>query len=383
MKNILKIFICYLLVVGCSSDDNNLLEDIAIRGGFVQFTEAPTTLDINILDLDTASITEGLIDPNENIISYSLNLFYEDQVITDFLVLNSFPNNLNIPISDILSALGLTNDDVSLSTEFTFIALINTTTGTFSGESPNFDSNGVNLGGDSTVRLKSNGLRDAIEFDVTFFQPPAKTIKGTSFEEVPVGDENAEFVNNLGVNVDGNLVNGANPPFVNFVSAGGEIGFSSEFVGVSGISSSSLGFSSERIGVTTALEDVDPFPDGTHAFHIEDPDGAIRITFDTVDVPAGQEKSGVSFQYFLRTTSWETLDGIIAYANITTDTGNDVVQILHALDDDAEDAEGIWNTANTGFLTGVRSYQLVIEMQSGHDTEDIYIDNIIVYEPEP
>lgn len=380
MKNIYKYLFSLLIVFACNNDDN-LLEDVAVRGGYIQFNEAPTLV-FNILELDTSVITEQLIDPNDNATNYSLALYYDGNVINDFVVINSFPAELSFSINDIASALGITIDDIAQSTKFTFVATITTPTGIYSGFSPDLDDNNVNQGGDTSVRLKSAGLLDAIEFDVAFFTPPGKTIKGTSFEEVAVGDENALYTRNGGANEDGDLINGANPPFVDFVSTGGEIGFDSEFVGVPNISTSSLGFTSQRIGVTTALEDVDPFPDGTQAFHIEDPDGAIRITFDIVNVPAGVEDSGISFQYFLRTTSWETLDGIKAYANITTDSGAEVIQLLDALDDNAEEVEGVWNTANSGFLKGVRSYQLVIDLQSGHHTEDIYVDNVIVFEPD-
>lgn len=378
MKHIYKYLAYFILIVGCS-DDNNLLEDIAVRGGFIQFDEVPE-LSFNILELDTAILSTKLIDPNNNIISYSLALIHDGTVVNDFVVLTSFPAILEIAISDITSALGLTNDDVKSNSKFSFLATIVTPTGTFSALTPNF-VNGVNTGGDTASRLKSSSVRDAVEFDIIFFTPPGKMIKGTSFEEVAVGDDSAKYTRNGENNEDGDLVNGTNPPFVDFISTGNEIGFNSEFVAVPNISTSSLGFSSERIGVTTALEDVQPFPDGTQAFHMEDADGAIRITFDTVDVPVGQENSGVSFQYFFRSTSWESKDGIIAYANITTDSGSEVVEIIHRLGSDANEVEGVWNTANSGFLKGVRSYELVIEIQSGHDSEDIYIDNVIVFEP--
>ena len=379
MKHIYKYLVCFILVVGCS-DDNNLLEDIVTRGGFIQFVEIPES-EFNILELDTSTLSASLIDPNNNATSYSLTLIHEGTEVNDFVVINSFPAPLEIAVSDVISALGLTNDDVTSNSIFTFVATTVTSTGTFVGLTPNF-VDGVNTGGDTASRLRSTTVRDAVEFEISFFTPAGKTIKGTSFEEVEVGAEDAEYTRNGDPNEDGDLINGSAPPFVDFVSTGNEIGFNSEFVGVPDISTSSLGFTSQRIGVTTALEDVEPFPDGTQAFHMEDADGAIRITFDTVDVPAGQENSGVSFQYFLRVTSWETLDGIKAYANITTDTGSDVIQLLDALDDDAEAVEGEWKTANSGFLKGVRSYQLVIDVQSGHHTEDIYIDNVIVFEPD-
>ena len=379
MRKTIKFIVCFLILLGCSNNDN-LLEDIAIRGGFVQFKKVPT-LELNILNISTDVISEELYDSNNNITSYSLAIYHDGNVVEDFKVINSFPSELSFSITDVTTALGITLADVKSTSKFTFVATITTSTGTYSGLSPNYDSNNVNQGGNSTVRLKSTGLRDAIEFDVTFFTPEGKTIKATSFEEVPVGSTSATYTRNGGANDSGDLVNGINPPFVNFVSTGNEIGFNSEFIAVPDISTTSLGFTSERIGVTEALEDVEPFPDGKHAFHMEDADGAIRITFDTVNVPAGQSNSGVSFQYFLRNTTWETKDGIKAYVNVTTDSGSSVIQMLDKLAADAEDIDGVWNTANTGFLKDIRSYQLVIDIQSGHDTEDIYIDNVIVFEP--
>lgn len=167
MKKLLKITVCFLVLFGCS-DDANLLEDIAMRGGYIQFEETPT-LKVNIANVDNAVISERLIDPNKNATNYSLNLFYKDKVVIDFLVINSFPATMNIPISDITSALGMTNADIKLNTKFKFVALVTTPTGTFSGETPKFNNENINLGGDTTVRLKATALNDAIEFDITFF----------------------------------------------------------------------------------------------------------------------------------------------------------------------------------------------------------------------
>ena len=386
MKITIRLILCSLILFVSCSDDNNLLDDIAFRGGFIQFEEVPTTLNLNILDVETVAVSENLIDPNNNAISYSLNLFYEDQAVLDFLVLDTFPNSLEIPITSITSALGLSTDDISLSTTFTFVALITTPTGTFSGETPDLDENNVNLGGDSTVRLKANGLRDAIEFDVTFFQPPAKTIRKTSFEEVAIGPSDEPYVRNGGADETGDLINGANPPFVDYAAIGtsteDEIGFNSEYIAVPGISSSGLGFTAERIGVYSLLEDYDAYPDGNQGFHVEDIDGMIKITFDIVDVPVGQENSGISFDAFFNDTSWESLDGFHAFVNITTDSGSDVVEMVNIFDDEVEAVAGVWNAYNTGFLTGVRSYQLILECSGGATSESIDIDNIIVYEPE-
>ncbi len=383
MKNVYKYLFCILAFLACE-DDNNLLEDIAFRGGFVQFQEKPE-LNINILELDTAIISEQLIDPNNNASSYSLDLLHDGNVVKDFVTLNSFPSKLEIPISSMISALGLTNDDIVLSTKFSLVATITTPTGIFSGLSPKFDNNNINQGGNSTVRLKANNFRDAIEFDVTFFLPPAKTIRKTSFEAVAIGPTNTPYTRNGDKDETGDLVNGSAPPFVDFIANGtsdkDEIGFNSEYIAVPNISSSSLGFDKERIGVYSLFEDYDAYPDGVKGYHLEDIDGMIRITFDVVNVPIGQEKSGISFQAYFNDTSWEAKDGMFAYVNITTDSGSDVIEMIKVFDDEVEAISGSWKEFNTGFLTGIRSYQLVIEASGGATPESIDIDNIVVYEP--
>lgn len=168
MKSFIKLIVCFLLLVGCSEEDNNLLEDIAFRGGFIQFADIPT-LEFDLTNLTNARVSEGVIDPNDNATNYSLDLIYNDVTVNDYITLTSFPNTLEIDISDALQAVGLAMTDVTADTALTFVATVETPNGTFSGLSPDFDGNNVNQGGNSTPRLKETGLRDAIEFDITFF----------------------------------------------------------------------------------------------------------------------------------------------------------------------------------------------------------------------
>ena len=379
MIKYIKYAACFLLLFSCA-ENSNLPEDFAFRGGYAQFTTKPI-LNFNILDIDNEKVIGSLIDPNNNITNYSLALHYNGTVVENIAVLTSFPAALEIPLSTIIAAAGLTSNDINLSTKFTLVATITTPTGVFSGLSP-IDGG---LGGNTSTRLKNPEFMNAVEFDITFFLPPAKTIRRTSFEEVAVGANDAVYTRNGGEDETLDLINGVNPPFVDFMAAGSsvenELGFNSEYVASPGISSSSLGFSSERIGVTASLENFVAYPDGKQGFHSEDADGTIKITFDTVNVPAGQANSGVSFQAFFGDTSWEEKDGIVAYLNVTKDSGNEVIEIVRLFDDDIENIAGKWNEFNTGFLKNIRSYQLVIEISSGATPEYFYIDNVIFYEP--
>lgn len=385
MKKVIKIFACFLILLGCE-DNNNLLEDLSVRGGYAQFVEVPN-LSFNILKTDTAVITADVVDPNKNITNYSLSAILNGNVVHDVVQLNSFPAKLELSLTTIFSALGITDGDLTLGTTITLVATITTPTGVYTGLSPNYDNNNVNQGGNTTVRLKSTALNDAVEFDVTFFLPPPKKVKGTSFEEVPI-DNDGVYDRNGGNDETLDLINGANPPFVDFAATGDEIGFNTEYFAVPDISSSSIGFIEERIGVYSLFEDYEAYPDGNQGFHIEDADGGIRITFDTVDIPADQNQSGVSFDIYLGDTSWESRDGLYAYANIVRRSGvTETIDIVDILDDDVEAVAGQWITYNiaadgTGFLKDVASYQLVIEAKSGATPESFDIDNIIVYVPE-
>lgn len=167
MKHIVKYLICLVLLPTFScEDDNNLLEDIAIRGGFIQFVETPNT-EFNLSELNTATVSASLVDPNNNATRYSLTLSYDGTEVDDFVVIESFPAQLTISVSDAIVALGITNADVDADTEFNFVATVVTPTGTFVGTTPRFED-GVNTGGDTASRLRSTTVRDAVEFDITF-----------------------------------------------------------------------------------------------------------------------------------------------------------------------------------------------------------------------
>ncbi|MCR9228436.1 MAG: hypothetical protein NXH90_13540 [Flavobacteriaceae bacterium] len=373
-----------LFLIGCSND-NNTFEDITDRGGFVSFDQTPE-LSYSVLSLDTDVIRAQLVDSNGNADSYSLSVTYGETTAEDIITVTEFPYDLELPISTVMEALALSEEDIELGSTMSFVGTVTSPNGTYSGASPSVNDNNVNEGGDTTDRSKLYFPDQAMEFSISFFQPAGKKIRGTSFEEVPIGAEDATYDRNGSNDETLDLINGTEPPFVDYVATGSEmeneLGFDSEYLAITDISSSSLGFSSERIGVFSLLEDYEAYPDGNQGFHSEDADGAIRITFDTVEVPNGQENSGVSFQVFFGDTSWEELDGIHAYANITTDSGSDVLELASIYSDDVEEVAGQWYEINSGYLRGVRSYQLVIQIQSGATAESFDLDNVIIYESE-
>ena len=365
-----------LFLIGCSND-NNTFEDITDRGGFVSFDQTPE-LSYSVLSLDSDMISAQLVDSNGNADSYSLSVTYGDITAEDIITVTEFPYQLELSISDIIDALGLTEEDIELGSTMSFVGTVTSPNGTFSGASPDLNDNNVNEGGDTTDRSKLYFPNQAMEFSISFFQPAGKTIRATSFEEVPIGAEDDTYDRNGSNDETLDLINGDVPPYVDYIAAGtgvdDELGFNAEYIAIADISSSGLGFSKERIGVFSLFEDYEAYPDGTQGFHSEDADGAIRLTFDTVEVPEGQQNSG--------DTSWESLDGIHAYANITTDSGSEVLELASIYSDDIEEVAGQWYEINSGYKKGIRSYELVIQIQSGATSESFDIDNVIIYESE-
>ena len=381
MKKILVLITAVFVLIGCSLQEDSL-DEIANYGGFVSFEEVPET-SFNILKLDSETLEGTLYDTNNNVQEYVLKARAGDKEAIVF-VANSFPQQVNISISEILEALEIKEDQLDLATSIQMIGEVTTEDGrVYSGLSPDLNGNNVNEGGDTSDRLKDYFLGQAMEFYIYFYQPPGSKIRGTSFEEVPVSANDQEYEKPGESNTSEDLINGSQPPFVDYQSNGDstddEIGFDSKFFAVEDISSSSLGFSAERIGVFSLFED---YPDGSKGFHMEDIDGMIQITFDTVEVPESVTKSGISFHAYFGDTSWESKDGMIAYVNVTTDSGSEVVELVNLFDDDVEAISGEWIKFDTGYLTNIRSYQLVIEGYNGATAESIDIDHVLVYEPE-
>ena len=385
MKHIYKWFFCVLLI-SCNSNDNNLLEDATVRGGFIQFVEVPKEFSFNLLNIEDFNIDTKLIDPNSNASSYSLTLFYNDIEIPDFIVLNAFPTTLSINIQMIVDALGLSLEDIDTSTEFKFLATVVTPKGSFTGVPPDFNAEtNENEGGNTVARLLEAGLKDAMDFSIRFFLPPPYALRYTSFEEPEGANEGVKYVRNGGSDETGDLINGVNPPFVDYVAVGNtrddEIGFDSEYISTGNTAGN--GFVEEEIGVTNQLFHFDAYPDGDQGFKLEDIDGNFRINFDKVVVPAEENKSGVQIRVWFKETTWESSDSLHIYANVEGPNGPEVIDIVDFIGPDINSMRGFWATFDTGFLSDITSYQVIIDAEMNVGAEDMYFDNLVIYVPEP
>lgn len=379
MKNIFKWTLC-MLCISCSHTDN-LLEDVVLRGGFIQFEVLPES-SFNLLEVADLTIVANITDPNNNATNYALTLIYEGVEVDNFITINSFPNSFTITGPMILDALGITAADLTIESKFDFVATVTTPTGVFSGlpSSFNFDTNTQDAGNTAQL-LFVREQRDAMNFGITFFLPPPDKIRGTSFEEPMVGVSlDADYTRpEEDADRNGVLPNNPGERHVMHVATGtgvdDEIGFKTEYFRNGG-----GGFTSEQIGVTQKTLDVGSYPDGIQGYQMEDIDGQLRLSFDRVEVPAGITDSGVQVQVFFRSTGYESGDTIDIYAQIEKDGGvTETIDLLILSGDDIEAIVDRWNVIDSGYLEGIEAYTLIIDVAIDSGNEEIYFDQMLVY----
>lgn len=386
MKQLFKWIFCIMLF-SCSTD-TNLLEDVAVRGGFIVFDEIPLELNYNFLDLADFQLNARLEDPNNNATSYSLTLISDGIEVPDFIVLNSFPASLDITIPMLVDALGISESDLEFTDEFRFFATVITPTGTYIFEEPDFNDENENEGGNTANNLFRTGYANqAMDFTIRFFVPPPQKLRGTSFEEplkaVNTYPEYPDYVRTGANNEEGFLENHTDQPYVTYTAVGSgvddEIGFTSEFID---IGDSGNGFHNEEIGVTDKLDEVIAYQDGVQGFQVEDVDGLFRLTFDTVNIPSGNPSTGVQMQIFFRVTGWEDDDFIHVYALVERSGGTETIDLMNIDGDDIDEGlEGRWLTIDTGFLLDVEAYTLTVDLIMDSGNEDVYLDRMLVYVP--
>ncbi|AXT49524.1 hypothetical protein D1818_01320 [Aquimarina sp. BL5] len=381
------IYILLLILVISCDDTTDVLEDNFIRGGLVVWEEIPESFRLNLLEFETIEFTEGVEDPNANIISYDLSMSYGDITVDKFITITSFPNTLSFSGIDILNALNLTREELDIAIPLRFVATITTTNGVFNGAPTVFNSDdNTNEGGDSGPELFDNSaFNQAIFFNLSLFIPPPQKLRGTSFEE-PFGTDD-RYTRDDAVAV-GELINNPGERHVMHTATGAgvddEIGFRSFFSNPN-TTVSSPGFTSEQIGVSN---DGGPtggsFLDGNQAYQIEDTDGTVRIEFDRVPIDVTQNlTTGIQIQYFpIGGNNREDDDFLRITALIERPDGSSETLVL--LDVDGlfiNNGLDRWNLIDSGFLTNISAYTLTIEVAVDGGSEDIYFDQMLVYIP--
>lgn len=195
----------------------------------------------------------------------------------------------------------------------------------------------------------------------------ASTIAGTSFEApAAVG---GQYTDTLDPATDHALLDNAGEPIVNFTSAGGELGFSSFYTNTRDGSGLSDG---DFVGVTDFTGDVGAYTDGLQGFQISDPDGAMTVTFDTVDL-TGVTDATLTLDLFVNETGYESEDRVRVW--VEGDGG--VIDLIDTTGSDIDDLgiEGVWLNLMAD-LSGFTMATLNFEGDTNSSSEAFYLDNV-------
>jgi hypothetical protein len=202
----------------------------------------------------------------------------------------------------------------------------------------------------------------------------AELIAFQSFENYEIAG--VQYTDTLDPATDHALLDNAGEPVVNGAPSGTDtVGFSSFYFNTrDGVGLTDGDF----VGVTDFDGAVGSYTDGSAGFQISDPDGAMRVTFDAVDISAAPAAIG-SMDLFIADTGYESDDAV--RVGVLVDGGPE--QILFELTGDDLEGIGSWQTLTDIARTG-STLQYFVEMDANSGSEAIYIDNVrLTAVPEP
>ncbi len=193
----------------------------------------------------------------------------------------------------------------------------------------------------------------------------------TSFENAFVGDQ---YVDTGDASVDHDLVNNAGQSVVDFTADGVEIGFDSQYFNTR----NSVGLTDgDWVGATDFTGTVGSFTDGVQGFQLQDADGMMRTTFDTITVPGDRTlfEWNLMMDFYVQETGWESDDYMRIW--LVVDDGVEI-DILNTAGMDVDDMgiEGEWHMVTVD-LTGYVTATLNVELDSNSGSESLYLDNIV------
>ena len=203
----------------------------------------------------------------------------------------------------------------------------------------------------------------------------ADEIAYTSFEEAPVFP-NVQYVDTLGADTDHPLTNNPDQPYVEYVGAGGELGFTAFYTNTRNDVGLTEG---DFVGVNDFVGTVGAYPDGLQGYQIGDADGLMTVTLDAIDL-TGFENVALTVDVFVTETGWETdspaADRVRVWVEVD---GGNFIDLLNSGGNDIDDQgiEGVWNTYAAD-LNGYSTVTLKFEVDSNASTEVVYFDNVHV-----
>lgn len=211
-------------------------------------------------------------------------------------------------------------------------------------------------------------------FSAAFIAGTALSASGdvllTSFED-PEAFSNY-YIDTLDPLTDHALLDNVGEPWVNWYGGGAEIGFTSYYYNTR----NDVGLSDgDFVGVTNYTGTVGAFTDGVNGFELQDTDGAVQTTFDTVNLSGGY--TTLALDLFVQESGWETgdiADTIHIWAMADGSTMVDLIDTT-GLDIDDLGIEGYWMTLTVD-LSAYSSFALEVYLDSNASAESIFLDNI-------
>ena len=190
-------------------------------------------------------------------------------------------------------------------------------------------------------------------------------IASTSFENAFVGSQ----YHDLGdATMDHDLVNNAGESDVDFAAAGGEMGFDAYYRNTR----NSVGLTDgDFVGATNFTGTVGAFTDGVQGYEMQDADGTMGMSFDTVNFASSW---GMSMDVYVQETGWESDDNIHIWLEVD---GGATIDLLNTTGNDIDDLgiEGAWMTLSTDLGVNT-SATLYVELESNSGSEALYLDNV-------
>ncbi len=398
MKKIITLSV--LAFFASCSQEKDHVNSISSPGGIVLFEDTDVEFRKDLFGLNENSIIfeKTIVDPRNTVLEYTLDVAFDhdfdatnfDVVVQNVLTVTEFPSTLQIPLDIILEAFNLSVEDIVEGMEFKFFASVRTEAGVFTSNLPfyNNDEDGVFYEENTTdpallPTSSADGIVHAMNFKVSFYIPPPPKIRGTSFEEPFAHPTHDGYIRPDGDDslTEGELLNQPNLRHVMHIANGtgvdDEIGFKSEFIA----HPDENGFFEELLGVTSDASIPGSFIDGLQGYEINDVDGIFKLTFDTVQVPADVQMSGVLIGVFFSEVRWETTDAIRAYFEIvrrgsTEVETKDLVRLAGA---EIGAISGKWNDFDSGYYEDIESYKLIVEVRLDSSSEFVYLDRMLVY----
>lgn len=218
-------------------------------------------------------------------------------------------------------------------------------------------------------------------------------VAGTSFEEPEALP--GKYTDTGNPNVAHALVNNATEPLVNYVSAGGELGFSASYVPYD---TPDVGLTDgDFVGVTSFTPSPTVvYTDGDKGYQMNDLDGNMIVAFDQVNL-TGVSNPSVSLDFLLSINTDNPANGNYEGDGTLNESGSDRLRIyikdftnnteidlFNSTGSDLDDFVPLsggeyqlqWQTATADLLPNT-TVQLVLEGRTNASAENFWFDNIV------